>query len=169
MKLARTIRFDESDGNIFRVATEPDELAISGAFAFSNVSEADITGKVRQEFANGWLGLESFGRCTFVAVTRITDAENDRAVMRLAAHFVSDYGAPSLDAALPVAAEEVRYMLELCDEHKPNTLLVVERTLEEAGVREAFRVIETAEANIVDVIGPEAAEHASMVLKLDEK
>lgn len=168
MKLARTIRFDESDSNIFRVAAEPDELAISGAFAFSNLAEADITGKVRQEFANGWLGLESFGRSTFVAVTRVTTAERDQAAMRLAAHFVSEYGAPSLDAALPVAEEEVRYMLELCDAHKPNTLLIVERSMEDAGVREAFRVIETAEANIIDVVGPEAASHASMVLKLDE-
>jgi len=168
MKLARTIRFDESDENVFRLAAEPDELAVSGAFAFSNLAEADLTGKLRQEFANGWLGLESFGRATFVAVTRVTEAEKDQAVMRLAAHFVSDYGAPSLEAALPVAAEEVAYMLDLCEAHKPNTLLIVERTLEEVGVREAFRVIETAEANIVDVIGPEAASHASMVLKLDE-
>jgi len=168
MKLARTIRFDESDGNVFRAAAEPDELAVSGAFAFSNLLAEDLTGKLKQEFANGWLGLESFGRATFVAVTRVTEAERDQAVMRLAAHFVSDYGAPSLEAALPVAEEEVRYMLDLCEAHKPNTLLIVERTLEEAGVREAFRVIETAEANIVDVIGPEAASHASMVLKLDE-
>jgi len=168
MKLARTIRFDESDENVFRLAASPDELAVSGAFAFSNLSEGDLAGKLRQEFANGWLGLESFGRATFVAVTRVTEAEKDQAVMRLAAHFVSDYGAPSLEAALPVAAEEVAYMLDLCEGHKPNTLLIVERTLAEAGVREAFRVIETAEANIVDVIGPEAASHASMVLKLDE-
>lgn len=168
MKLARTIRFDESDGNIFRLAAEPDELAVSGAFAFSNLDEAQVTGKVRQEFANGWLGLESFGRSTFVAVTRVTEAERDQAVMRLAAHFVGDYGAPSLDAALPAAEEEVAYMSSLCDEHKPNTLLIVERTLEDQGVREAFRVIETAEADIVDVVGQEAAAHASMVLKLDK-
>ena len=44
-------------------------MAVSGAFAFSNLAEGDLTGKLRQEFANGWLGLESFGRATFIAVT----------------------------------------------------------------------------------------------------
>ena len=44
--------------------------------------------------------------------------------------------------ALPVAAEELAQMAELCDEHAPNTLLTVARELTEAGVREAYRVID---------------------------
>jgi hypothetical protein len=160
VKLARTIRFDESDGNVFDPAATSGEWAVSGAFAFSDIAEADLTGKTRQAFANGWLGLDSFGRATFVAVAEITQAERDACAMRLAAHFVSDWGAPSLEAALPVAEAEVAYMAELCAEHRPNTLLVVERSLETDGVREAFRVIEPAEATIIDVLGPEAAMHA---------
>ncbi len=160
MKLARTIRFDVSDTNIFRQAAEEGELAVSGAFAFSNFTEDDLTGKPRQEFANGWLGLDSFGRATLVAVCQVSQSEMDSAAMRLAAHFVADYGAPSLEAALPVAEEEVRYMADLCDEHAPNTLMVVERTLEETGVREAFRTIPVAEAQITDVLGVEATAHA---------
>jgi hypothetical protein len=167
MKLARTIRFDESDANVFDPAAESGEWAIPGGFAFSDLAAEDLAGKTRQAFANGWLGLDSFGRSTFVAVSDITAAERDAAVMRLAAHFVSDWGAPSLEAALPVAEEEVAYMADLCDEHRPNTLLVVERALEEAGVREAFRVIETTEATMVDVIGAEAAAHAKEKLGLD--
>lgn len=167
MKLARAIRFDESDLNVFETTAEAGELAISGGFAFSNLREEDLTGKTRQAFVNGWLGLESFGRTTFVAVTEITAAEREQATMRLAAHFTAEYGAPSLDAALPAAREEIAYMLELCDAHKPNTLLTVYRELGDAGVKEAFRVIETSDADIVDVIGPEAASHAAEKLNLD--
>ncbi|MEL7153848.1 MAG: DUF6505 family protein, partial [Pseudomonadota bacterium] len=75
MKLARTIRFDESDDNVFERTAQPDEWAVSGAFEFSNWSQDDLTGKARQAFSNGWLGLETFGRSTFVAVSEITDAE----------------------------------------------------------------------------------------------
>ena len=88
MRLARTLRFDESDERVFGTAAEPGEWAISGAFAFSNWSEADLSGKARQEFANGWLGLESFGRATFVAVAAIEEAEYAALIDRLAAHFI---------------------------------------------------------------------------------
>ena len=37
-------------------------------------------------------------------------------------------------------------MAELCDEHAPNTLLTVAR-IDEAGVREAYRVIESQSAD----------------------
>ncbi len=159
MKLARSIRFDESDGNVFEQAAESGEWCISGAFAFSNFAETDLVGKPRQAFRNGWLSLEGFGRTTFVATAEIDPAEVDAMTMALAAHFVSAYGAPDLEAALPVAEEEIRHMLDLCDEHAPNTLLVVERSLTAEGIHEAFRAIKPAEASVVDVLGP-MADHA---------
>lgn len=160
MKLARTIRFDESDLNIFSATAEPGEWAIPGGFAFSDIEDAALTGKTRQAFANGWLGLDSFGRSTFVAVADITQAERDEASMRLAAHFVGAWGAPSLEAALPAAEAEIAFMADLCADHRPNTLLIVARTLEAGGVREAFRAIETGDATLADVIGAEATAHA---------
>jgi hypothetical protein len=69
-------------------------------------------------------------------------------VQGLAQHFVDMYGAPSIDAARPVAEAEIAHMAELCDEHAPNTLLTVSRELTEAGVKEAFRVIEPQEADM---------------------
>ncbi len=148
MRLARTIRFDESDANVFERAAEPDEWAVSGAFAFSDLTDADLTGKTRQSFANGWLGLESFGRATFVAVAEITETEYAAQIDALALHFVSEYGAPDADAARPVAAEELAFMQSLCAEHDPNTLLVVERSLVDAGVKEAFRAIRPQDASL---------------------
>lgn len=148
MKLARTIRFDDSDENVFERTAQPDEWAISGAFEFSNWSETDLTGKARQAFVNGWLGLESFGRSTFVAVAEITESEFARAVEDLARHFVEHFGAPDVDAARPVAQEEIGYMRDLCDDHDANTLLIVERSLVDAGVSEAFRIIQPQEATL---------------------
>src|SRR5690606_31457512 len=135
-----------SDENVFERAAEPGEWAISGAFEFSNWTEADITGKRRQAFANGWLGLDSFGRATFIAVVDITQAEYDAAVEALARHFVAAYGAPSPDAARPVAAAELADMRAMCDDHDPNTLLVVSRELVPAGVAEAIRTISPQDA-----------------------
>jgi len=159
MKLARSIRFDESDTNVFEQAADAGEWCISGAFAFSNFTEDDLTGKPRQAFRNGWLSVEGLGRSTFVATAEIESSEIDALTMTLAAHFVSAYGAPDLEAALPVAEEELRHMLDLCEEHEPNTLLVVERNLTEDGIHEAFRAIKPAEASVVDVLGP-MADHA---------
>ncbi len=148
MRLARTLRFDISDTQIFEVPAEPDEWAISGTFEFSNWGEDDLIGKKRQAFRNGWLGLESFGRSTFVAVAEITEHEFETAVTTLARHFVDRYGAPDIASAQGVAAEELAFMESMCADHAPNTLLVVERKLVDSGVSEAFRSIRPQDAEI---------------------
>ena len=76
MKLARAIHFDESDMNVFHSPARTGEWCISGGFEFSNWGEGDLEGKARQAFANGWLGVETFGRVTFVAVTQVEPALN---------------------------------------------------------------------------------------------
>jgi hypothetical protein len=148
MKLARAIHFDESDTNVFHSPARTGEWCISGGFEFSDWSEGDLIGKARQAFANGWLGCETFGRVTFVAVTQVEQAEVDALAGSLAQHFVTMYGAPSAEAALPVAHEELAQMMALCDEHDANTLLTVARELTEAGVNESFRFIEPQAAGI---------------------
>ena len=148
MLLARAIHFDESDRNVFRVPARTGEWAVSGGFEFSNWSAADLTGKARQAFSNGWLGVETFGRVTFVAVTRIEPNEYAALAERLARHFVEVYGAPSVEAALPVARAELDQMAGLCADHAPNTVLTVLRELTEAGVREQYRFIEATDAGL---------------------
>ena len=148
MKLARAIHFDESDMNVFASPARTGEWCISGGFEFSNWGEGDLTGKARQAFANGWFGLETGGRVTFVAVTQLEPAELETLTGLLAQHFVTYYGAPSVDAARPVATEELAQMIELCEDHDPNTLLTVARELTEAGVREAYRTIQPQDAGL---------------------
>ena len=151
MKLARIIRLDESDSHVFALPAESGEWAISGGFEFSDWTEDDLHGKARQAFANGWLGLESFGRGTFVAVARLDAAEMSRLEGALAGHFVSHYGAPDMQAALPVAREELRQMADLCADLDENTLLCVSRSLTGSGVRERFRIIESPEATLEQI------------------
>ncbi len=148
MKLARAIHFDESDMNVFANPARTGEWCISGGFEFSNWTEGDLVGKQRQAFANGWMGLETGGRVTFVAVTQIQAEEVTALIEDLAGHFVSVYGAPDLTVARPVAEAELDHMADLCADHDPNTLLTVARELTEAGVRESFRAIEAQDAGL---------------------
>ncbi|WP_350334115.1 DUF6505 family protein [Coralliovum pocilloporae] len=148
MKLARAIHFDESDMNVFHSPARTGEWCLSGGFEFSNWTDGDLEGKARQAFANGWLGLETFGRVTFVAVTQIEPFELEALADALAQHFVRVYGAPSVEAARGVALEELAHMQDLCDEHEPNTLLTVQRELTDAGVRESFRSIKSSDAGL---------------------
>ena len=148
MMLARAIHFDESDMNVFHSPARTGEWCIAGGFEFSNWSEADLTGKARQAFSNGWLGAETFGRVTFVAVTQIEPSEVDALKAALAQHFVQMYGAPSVEAATQVAEDELRHMAELCEDQDANTLLTVARELTDAGVKESFRMIEPRDAGL---------------------
>ena len=151
MKLARAIHFDESDRNVYRSAARTGEWCIAGGFEFSDWSEGDLAGKARQAFANGWLGLETFGRATFVAVARIEPHELSALEEGLAAHFVALHGAPSVEAALPVAQAEIAAMREMCDGLDPNAVLTISRELTGAGVKESVRVIEHRDAELVQV------------------
>jgi len=133
--LFRCIQLDSTDTEVFPVAATPGEWAIPGAFVFLNDTDAELTGKRKQAFTNGFLGIESFGWSTLVEVASIDDLERHRVIEALARTFVDRYGAPDLDAALSVAREEVAYACESC-EHPPGTLIVVRRELTDDGIVE---------------------------------
>ncbi len=60
----------------------------------------------------------------------------------LAAHFVERYGAPDLAAALPVAREEIGYVIELCRDVPVNTVFAVQRRFGDDGrIHEEFRTL----------------------------
>ena len=153
MNLARAIHLDESDTLVFHSPARTGEWVISGGFEFSNWGQADLTGKARQAFANGWLGLETFGRVTFAAVTKIEPGEFEDLTDNLAQHFVTLYGAPDLEQARKVAVEELQQMVEMCDGQDANTILTVARELSDAGVNEAFRIVESQQAELIQITG----------------
>ena len=139
MKLARTLRLDISDDDVFEMPAPSGEWAISGGFEFSNWTEADLKGKARQAFSNGWYSIESGGRASFVGVCNITEAELEQLRQTLAQTFVECYGAPDIDAAYPVACNEIDQMRSMCEDFEDNTLLMVSRALTELGVEETYQ------------------------------
>lgn len=142
MKFLRVIRFDASDDRVFERAAVADEWAVSGAFEFAHVEDGEIKGKLRQAFANGFLGLSGFGRSTFAHVVEMTGEEEAWISQCLAQHFMDVYGAPSIEAAVPAATGEVEFVKELCAGKPLNTVFTVRRTIDANGdILEEFREI----------------------------
>ncbi|MGH7002444.1 MAG: DUF6505 family protein [Alphaproteobacteria bacterium] len=140
MKMLRTIRFDATDETVFERAAAPDELAVAGAFLFADEPPEQRSGKRRQAFRNGFLGIESFGFATFVCIAEMAESEFGRAVDLLAYRFFAELGAPDLAVAREAATAEVEFAAGLCT-HPINTVIAVEREQAEDGVRERFRVV----------------------------
>ena len=140
LKLPLTIRLDPSDTFVYARAAEPGEWAVTGTFLFFGVDAAGLSGKERQAFRAGFLGIDSFGWSTLVVVTEATPDERAAAVDRLAEQLVARCGAPDLAIARAAAEEEIAFAQSLCD-HPANTLLGLHRASEDAGIRESFRTL----------------------------
>lgn len=142
MKLPRAIRFDASDTKVFARAAEPGEWMVSGAGLFHGIAQAELTGKLRQAFANGFLGVGSFGHSTFACVALADEDVAGAIETELARQIVERFGAPAAEAAVVVAREEVAFALDLVRDLELGTLVTVSRVLEaDGGVREAFHTI----------------------------
>jgi hypothetical protein len=157
LKLPRTIRLDPSDTFVFERAAEPGEWAVSGAFVFWNRDPAALTQKQRVALRSGFLGIDSFGWSTLAIVTEATEAERQAMVERLTGQLLEKFGAPDAEAARAAAEEEVAFAASLCD-HAPQTLLAVQRSVEDGEIRERFRTLRPREtAENADRLHPHAS------------
>jgi hypothetical protein len=138
-RLPRTIRLDPSDKVVFAHAAEPGEWAVPGTFLFWGRPPESLSRKEAIAFRSGFLGVESFGHSTLVAVQEARPEERAAMVERLAQQLVAHLGAPSLDLARPAAEEEVAMAENLCRDHTVNTLLALHRTQDAGAIREQFR------------------------------
>jgi hypothetical protein len=141
VKLLRTIRFDGSDTRVFPLAAEPGEWAVPGTFVFANSDPAQLDRRERQAFANGFLGLSTFGWSTLTTVATLSDGDYEQAVGSLARYLREVYGAPDEETARAAAREEIDYAVSLC-EQPVNTLLSLSRFVEGDAIREQFRVVQ---------------------------
>ncbi len=162
MKLLRTIRFDGSDDHVFEHAAPAEEMSVSGGFEFAFLEPGDLTGKTRQAFANGFLGVPSFGRSTFAVVSELSEDERGELLLHLCKRLVEVHGAPSLEAARAVVEEEIEFVREMCAGKPVNTVFTIRRVFDEdAGIKEEFREItpptgEPLHARIWDVVNDDA-------------
>jgi hypothetical protein len=145
LKLPRTIRLDASDTFVFESAANPGEWAVSGAFVFWDKAPEALTQKQRVALRSGFLGIDSLGWSTLAIVTEATEADRQAMVERLASVLLEKFGAPDLEAARVGAAEEVAFAASLC-QHPLQTLLAVQRNIENGEMRERFRTLKPREA-----------------------
>ena len=140
-KLPRTIRLDPSDTFIFEQAAEPGEWAVSGSFAFLDREPSMLTRKERTALRSGFLGLRSYGWSTLCVVVEASDEERAEAVDQLAVYLREAHGAPSQELAMMAAEEEIAFAESLC-QHPVQTILAVQRDVEDTGeIRERFRTL----------------------------
>ena len=83
-------------------------------------------------------------RCR-VEVAACDAAAREEALGAMAAHILSEYGAPDLAAARAAAAEELAFAETLCDQ-PAGTVLALHRTIDEGAQREACRTLHRREA-----------------------
>jgi hypothetical protein len=141
-RLPRTIRLDPSDKVVFLHPAEPGEWAVAGTFMFWGRAPDSLSRKEAIAFRSGFVGVDSFGHSTLVTVQDATVTERAQMVQTLAAQFVTHLGAPSIDAALPAAEEEVALAETLCKGHATNTLIALHRRFDDDGaIREQFRTL----------------------------
>ena len=147
LRFPRTIRLDPSDTLVFERAAEPGEWAVSGAFVFWNQDPDTLGQKQRVALRSGFLGIDSLGWSTLAIVTEATEADRQAMVDRLAAQLLEKFGAPDLEAARLAAEEEVAFAAALCH-HPSQTLLAVQRSVENGEIRERFRTLKPREAAV---------------------
>jgi Family of unknown function (DUF6505) len=145
LKIPRTIRLDPSDTFVFERAAEPGEWAVSGAFVFWNQDPAALGQKQRVALRSGFLGIDSLGWSTLAIVTEATEADGQAMVERLAGQLLEKFGAPDPEAARVAAEQEVAFATSLCD-HPAQTLLAVQRSVENGEIRERFRTLKPRQA-----------------------
>ena len=142
-RLLRTIRLDATDARVFDSAAEPGEWAIPGGFVFSDADPDALTGKQKQAYRHGFLGLTSFGWSTVTMVADANEAVFQQAEDALAQHFLTRFGAPDLATAREAARHELEFAASLCD-GPVNTLLCVDRQAGADGLIERFRIVRPA-------------------------
>ena len=140
-RLPRTIRLDPSDKVVFLNAAEPGQWAVPGTFLFWGRSAESLSRKEAIAFRSGFLGVESFGHSTLVAVQDASADERETMVQMLANQLVTQLGAPSLAAALAAAEEEVALAESLCSDQALNTLIALHRRYDGDAIREQFRTL----------------------------
>jgi hypothetical protein len=128
-KLLRAVRLDDSDDQVFRGcgAARDGDWLVSGGYAvcdFENAPRCDPACHCECSF----LSADSRSRCSIAEVAEVSEEELAGRIDALAWHLVKAWNAPSYEAALALAEEEVRHTAEVCETLSPEVWITVKRT-----------------------------------------
>ncbi len=150
MRLLKTIQLDVSDTLVFEHAAMPGEWAVTGSFLFMNDDLAQLGGKRRAAFRQGFAGVSSLGFSTLAIVTLVQTHEVEQATQDLAQSLLDQLGAPDLMAALEAARDEIRFSASLCmngtEPYPEGTVIAMTRSHEDGEITEQFRSLSRRQA-----------------------
>ena len=86
------------------------------------------------------------GFSTLVSIVTVKPDDLGKIENRLCSIFMNEFGAPDEATAMTAVTEEIKFMADLCAEHKTGTLLAIERSLGDEGIRESFRSLAKPES-----------------------
>lgn len=144
-KFLQAVRLDDSDAMLYQRegAADDGEWLTSGGFAVCDIASGEhFYPSCRCD--SSFVALATGRRATIAEVVDVTDMEIEELVQTMARYLIERLNAPSREAALRVAGEEIRYTAELCETFSTGVWITVVRTLNDTGdaVTERYRVHE---------------------------
>ena len=144
LRLLRAVRFDATDERVFPAAAAEGEWLVTGSLLWAGIAPERLERKMRLAFAQGFLGIESFGFASFAAAAPI-EPDAARALEEgLADRLLERMGAPDRATAARAAAELLADSAALARDLPKGALLAIERRIdpETGGVAERIRKLE---------------------------
>lgn len=141
MKFLKAVRLDDSDDRIHAAdggAATDGEWVVSGGYAVCDLAAGHR--RAHCHCATTFVAIASHRRCTLAEVAEIDAADLAELRERLARHFLSDLGAPSLAAAHEAAEDECAYTAELAAGFPDGVWITVRREPSADGVGEHYSV-----------------------------
>lgn len=141
MKFLKAVRLDDSDARILAEegdAAEDGEWVVSGGYAVCDLARGHRAAHCHCD--STFIAAGSRRRCTIAEVAEIDESTFERLKEALAQFFVSEFGAPSLEAARSAAAEECAYTAELAGGFPNEVWITVRRKPSTDGVGERYSV-----------------------------
>jgi len=144
LRLLRAVRFDATDERVFPIAAAEGEWLVTGSFLWAGVDPERLDRKMRLAFAQGFLGIESFGFASFATAAPIEPDAARALEDRLTHRLLEQMGAPDRATAARAAAELLADSAALARDLPEGALLAIERRIdpESGGVAERIRKLE---------------------------
>ncbi len=133
-KFLRAVRLDDSDDHLYQAhgAASEGEWLVSGGYSACDAENAPRCDP-RCHCESSFVALASRRRCSIAEVVEVSDEDLAARTEELAWFLLKGWGAPSWEAALAVAEDEVRHTAEVCETLSPEVWISVKRTAREGG------------------------------------